>query len=228
MTVERRLVKVSVSVADGSVSISSESVKTEDGRLILLGRGLKEIPHQTPVDVVAYYEDGVQFMWGVVTLSMPEQMNVDIVSAPSKRQERRESLKVRISFDAIVEAVYSTGRQRRRFNMRVPIRIRDLSMGGAGFFSNHIFFRKQRLMIDLGFLKPGLKVEFQVLRREKPKPVLGGDGEVVRAVEFRYRYGGRIVKLNADQEQTICEHVFKVQLQEHQKRKEAEGGGEAR
>ncbi|MDR1134990.1 MAG: PilZ domain-containing protein [Clostridiales Family XIII bacterium] len=226
MAVERRLVKVSITGVDGDISISSEKVKTEDGRVILLGRGLEEVPHQTPVDVIAYYEDGIQFMWGIVTLSIPSQLNVDIVSVPGKRQERRENLKVRTSFDAVVEYVCSMGRRRRKLRLNAAVRIRDLSLGGAGFFSNHTFFKKQRLTINMDFLKPGLKVEFQVLRRERQKDALNEDSADMKTTNFRYRYGGRILKLSVEQERLICEHVFKVQLTEHKRRKEVENNGD--
>jgi hypothetical protein len=220
MAIAKRIVKVDISKLDAGLHASAENVTTEYERLIMRGVGFMDIPHRTPVDIIVYYEDGIQFFFGEVTLSLPRQINVEIISAMGDKTERRRSLKVRTSFNATVIRVFSmTGSRCMRVD--VPIRVRDLSMGGIGFFCNHPFFRKQKLILDLSHLKSGFKAEFQILRKEKAEAHMVSGVEIAK-IGFKFRYGGRLLRLTAEQERLITEYVFKVQLSEHQKRKDLE------
>jgi hypothetical protein len=220
MALAKRIVKVDISKLDEGFHASAENVTTEPDRLILRGAGFMNIPHRTPVDIIVYYEDGIQFFFGEVTLSLPKQINVEILSVVSDKKERRRSLKVRTSFDATAFRMYSlTGKRFMRID--VPIRVRDLSMGGIGFFCNHPFFRKQKLFLDMSHLQNGFKVEFQILRKEKVEAHMV-DGIELSKIGFKFRYGGCILRITAEQERRITEYVFKVQLAERQKRKDVD------
>ncbi|MDR3294353.1 MAG: PilZ domain-containing protein [Clostridiales Family XIII bacterium] len=221
-----KIIKIDVSKQDEGVFASSEDVTLEDNRLILRGRTFGEIPHHTQVDVIAYFEDGLQFMLGVVTLSMAKQINVEIISVADQKQERRRNFKVRTSFDAKVNGMCSLGEKCRKMQMDVPIRVRDLSMGGIGFFCNHTFFRKQRIWLDLSYLKEGFVAEFQILRKERIPAIIAAD-ETSPAARYKFRYGGRILKITAEQERLVCEYVFKVQLSDYHRRKEGHGARRA-
>jgi hypothetical protein len=220
MAVAKRIVKVDISKFDEGLHASAENVTIEPSRMIMRGAGFMNIPHRTPVDIIVYYEDGIQFFFGEVTLALSTQINIDIISVVSDKKERRRSLKVRTSFDAEVLRMFSMS-GRRYMRMAVPIRIRDLSMGGIGFFCNHPFFRKQKLILDMSYLKSGFKVEFQILRKEKIEAHMV-DGVEVATIGFKFRYGGIMSQITAEQERLITEYVFKVQLLEHQRRKDAE------
>jgi hypothetical protein len=216
----KRIVKVDISKLDKGFHASSENVTTEPNRLILRGEGFMDIPHRTPVDIIVYYEDGIQFLFGEVTLSLSTRINLDILSVVSDKKERRRSLKVRTSFDATAIRMFSmTGRRCMRVD--VPIRVRDLSMGGIGFFCNHPFFRKQKLILDMSHLKSDFKIEFQILRKEKIEAHMV-DGVEISKIGFKFRYGGCILRITAEQERLITEYVFKVQLSERLKRKDDE------
>ncbi|MDR2356110.1 MAG: hypothetical protein LBE16_07930 [Clostridiales Family XIII bacterium] len=220
MAIAKRIVKIDISKLDEGLHASAEDVTVEPNRLILRGAGFMDIPHRTPVDIIVYYEDGIQFFFGEVTLSLPKQINVDILSVVSDKKERRRSLKVRTSFDARALRMFSvTGNRSMRID--APIRVRDLSMGGIGFFCNHPFFRRQRLILDMGYLKKDFKVEFQILRKEKIEAHMV-DGVEISKIGFKFRYGGSILRITTEQERLITEYVFKVQLAEHQKRKDVE------
>jgi hypothetical protein len=220
MAIAKRIVKIDISKIDEGLHASAENVTIEPDRLIMRGVDFMDIPHRTPVDIIVYYEDGIQFFFGEVTLSLPTQINIEIVSVVSDKTERRRSLKVRTSFDANAIRMFSmTGRRRMRID--VPIRVRDLSVGGVGFFCNHPFFRRQKLIFDMDYLKNGLKVEFLILRKEKIEAHMV-DGVEISKIGFKFRYGGRILQITAEQERLITEYVFKVQLSEHQKRKDAD------
>ncbi|MDR2295165.1 MAG: PilZ domain-containing protein [Clostridiales Family XIII bacterium] len=220
MAAAKRIVKVDISKLDEGYHASAENVTIEPERLILRGVGFMEIPHRTPVDVIVYYEDGIQFLHGELTLSLPKQINVEILSVVSDKKERRRSLKVRTSFDAKAFRMFSVA-GRRSMRIDVPIRVRDLSVGGIGFFCNHPFFRRQKLFLDLTWLKRDLKVEFQILRKEKIEAHMV-DGVEMSRIGFKFRYGGCILRITAEQERLITEYVFKVQLAERQKRKDAD------
>ena len=216
MAIEKALVKLELINVDEGVRISSEQTKISAYRLILypsIAEMFPIIPHQTQVDIIAYYEDGIQMMWGEISLSLPEQINVEVLSSAGERQERRKNLKVRTSFDAKVVAMKSLGKRKRRMRTNANIRVRDLSLGGVGFFSDSLFFRNQMISIDLSYLKPGFIVEFLVLRREK----IIGYGF---APSFRYKYGGMVLKLSGEQERMVCEYVYKVQITDYLRRKE--------
>jgi hypothetical protein len=220
MAIAKRIVKVDISKLDEGIHASAENVTIEPNRMILRGAGFMNVPHRTPVDIIVYYEDGIQFFFGEVTLALSTQINIDIISVVSDKKERRRSLKVRTSFDATVIRMFSMS-SRRCMRMAVPIRIRDLSMGGVGFFCNHPFFRKQKLILDMSYLKSGFKVGFQILRKEKIEAHMV-DGVEVSTIGFKFRYWGIISQITAEQERLITEYVFKVQLLEHLRRKDAE------
>ncbi|MDR2089995.1 MAG: hypothetical protein LBP73_11665 [Clostridiales Family XIII bacterium] len=218
MAIAKRIVKVDISKLDAGLHVSAENVAIEPSRLILRGVGFTNIPHRTPVDIIVYYEDGIQFFFGEVTLSLSTQINVEILSVVSDKKERRRSLKVRTSFDARGLRMFSlTGKRSMRIN--VPIRVRDLSMGGIGFFCNHPFFRRQRIILDMSYLKDDFKVGFQILRKERIEAHMVG-GVDISKIGFKFRYGGILLQITAEQERLITEYVFKVQLSEHQRRKE--------
>ncbi|MDR1573568.1 MAG: hypothetical protein LBS24_04610 [Clostridiales Family XIII bacterium] len=226
MAITKRIVKVDISKLDVGLHASAENVTIEPNRLIMRGGGFMDIPHQTPVEIIVYYEDGIQFFFGEVTLSLPKQINVDILSVVSDKKERRRSLKVRTSFDATAIRMFSmTGNRYMRVD--VPIRVRDLSVGGIGFFCNHPFFRRQKLILDMNYLKNGFKAEFQILRKEKIEAHMV-DGVELSRIGFKFRYGGRILQLTTEQERLITEYVFKVQLAEFQKRKDADADANRR
>ncbi|MCL2164986.1 MAG: PilZ domain-containing protein [Oscillospiraceae bacterium] len=217
MAIEMALVKVDLINADEGISISSERVQFSAYRLILYamqGEALPILPHQTQVDIVAYYEDGVKLMWGEVSISLPGQINIEVLSNSGEKQERRRNVKVRTSFDAKVSAIESMGRRKRRINVKSDIRVRDLSLGGVGFFSDSMFLKNQIIVLDLSYLKSGFLADFQVLRREK------NTGYGGYSPGFKYKYGGRVLKLTGEEERMVCEYVYKVQITDYHRRKE--------
>jgi hypothetical protein len=220
MAIAKRIVKVDISKLDEGLLVSAENVTAATNRLILRGAGFVNIPHRTPVDIIVYYEDGIQFFSGEVTLSLPMQINVEILSVVSDKRERRRSLKVRTSFDSRAIRMFSMNGSR-CMRIDVPIRVRDLSVGGIGFFCNHPFFRRQRLVLDVGFLKNDMKIGFQILRKERVEAHMV-DGIEISKIGFKFRYGGCMSQITAEQERLIMEYVFKTQLAEYRKRKDVD------
>jgi hypothetical protein len=223
MAAEKRIVKVDISNSEKGLRVIAEnaSMEQEPERLVIRGFGFEDIAHQTPVNAIVYFEDGVQLFSGEVTLSMASQINVRIVAALSEKRERRSSVKIKTSFDAWAVRMSSvTGRGSMKIN--VPLRVRDLSAGGVGFFCDHPFFRKQSLLLDMSYLGENFKLDFRILRKERAKAHMFDSVEERRNVRFKYRYGGCISNITDEQERLIMEHVFRIQVLERAKRIEAE------
>jgi hypothetical protein len=219
MAIAKRIVKVDISKFDDGLYASAENVIFRSDRLIMRGANFMSIPHRTFVNVIVYYEDGIQLFSGIVTLAIPTQINIEIQSIASDKWDRRQSFKIRTPFDAKVVRMYSvTGRG--FMNVDVPIRVRDLSVGGLGFFCNHPFFKKQKLVLDMSYLRSGFKAEFHILRKERAG-ACAADAEIFDA-GFKFRYGGTISNITPMQECVITKHLFKVQLLEYHRRKDAE------
>lgn len=215
LSVQDDFVKVDITNYVKGIYISADTAVRDGDKLIMKGTDLELVPHHTEVDIVGYFEDGLLFMKGVVSLSLPTQINIDIFNASSEKEERRNHLKVHTAFETQVVKVFSMGENRRYMRTNIPIKIRDLSLGGIGFYSNHPFFKKQRLQVNLDYLMPGFVAEFQVLRREKV--VQRPDTKEKDRIDSKYRYGGRMLRLSAEQERIVCEYVFKVQLDDYHK-----------
>ena len=206
MAAKNNFIKMNIYYPEDQTIISSEKINFMGERVILLGDDFDLIPHKSTVDVVGYLQDGVVLMSGRITLSTSSQLNFDIIKTDDK-QERRSSLKVRAQLKTELLKAFSMGRSSRAFAVNETIQTRDLSLGGVAFYSNHIFFKKQKVCIDLNFLKPGFIAKAEVLRKEKG-PFKNG---------YRFKYGCRFMNISAEEERVLCEFVFKIQIENHRK-----------
>ena len=93
------------------------------------------------------------------------------------------------------------------YNVKSKIRLRDISLCGIGFYSNTVFFVKQKIVINLNCIKDDLLVTAQVLRREKEKV----------PINYKYKYGCKFLGLNNEQQRLICEYVFRLELENYHK-----------
>jgi len=191
---------------ENQTTVSSARINFMGDRAILQGDDFYLIPHQAAVDVVGYLQDGVVLMSGKVTLSTSSQINLDIIKTDDK-QERRSSLKVRVQLRTQLLKALSLGRRSKSYTVNEIIQTRDLSLGGVAFFSNHIFFKKQKVFIDFNLLKPGFIAKAEVLRKERG-PFKSG---------YRFKYGCRFLNISAEEERVLCEFVFRTQIENHKK-----------
>lgn len=205
MTVNSSYIKMSVFYSEGQKTISSTSISVIDERIILRGEDFDILPHKSIVDIAGYLKDGVVFMSGRVTLSTESQVNLDIIKTDDK-QERRTYLKVKADLKTKLLRAYSKGKSNRSYIVNETIQIRDISLGGVGFFSNRTLLKKQILEINLNDIKPGFTPRAQVLRKER-----GSFGV------YRYKYGCQFLNMSGEEERVLCEFVFKKQLENHRK-----------
>lgn len=190
-------------------NITATRYNFEGNRLILHGERFMLVNRHSKVRLMGYCDDGVMEMHGKVTMSIPSQVNIDIDSI-GKATDRRDSLKVRTDAEAIITGFYMPGRNNKKFSIRDNIRLRDISAGGVCFFSNNVYFVKQRLYIDLFDVAEQLKVDALLLRKKKED----------RPGGHRYRYACKFVGVDPISERKLFEYAFKTELENHRKEQE--------
>ncbi len=201
-------IKIEIISKDCDSSFISSNFTIEDKRLILHGEGFPILDRASTVKAVGQSKDGIVLMEGFVTLSIEKQMNINITHFGEKK-DRREYLKVRTDIKARVQRSFM-GENKRGLIVDKQIQLRDISLGGISFFSNQIFFVNQKLYICLKELHEGLVVKALVLRKEK-------EGTFS---DFRYRYACKFLGLDNLGQRVICEHVFKMEIENYRREEE--------
>lgn len=198
--------KVDVIDRDEKLLASSEEVSFSDNRITLHGYDFPVIDHDTRVKILGYFEDGIMPVNGKITLSIETQMNLEIIKSDGKH-DRRAYLKVQTDMKAAIKRTYSTGSRGKCLLVNDKVEVRDISAGGICFYSDKIYFVRQKLEISLYELRKDLLVKAVILRkhREYYKP------------GYRYRYGCEFIEVNNVQQRVIFEYVFKIQLADHHK-----------
>ena len=200
--------KIDIFSEERGIIISSQNITTEGNRITLFGEDFELLPHKSTMEVIGYFEDGVVLMHGLVTLSTSSQLNLTILSTDVKR-ERRNYLKVKTKQKVNIRRIFALGKSRKSMSVNDTVITRDISLGGICFFSNRTYFVGQRLIFDFNFLKTHFVAEATILRKERQK----------FRTDYRFKYACKFVELNGEYQRVLCEYVYKVQLEEHRKRK---------
>lgn len=206
MTDTNNYIKMSIYYPENQTTVSSARINMFGERITLLGQDFALVPHKSVVDVIGYLQDGVVLMNGKVTLSTPNQLNVNIIKTDDK-QERRSYLKVKVQLKTKLLRAFSMGRSGKSYAVNEIIQTRDLSLGGVGFYSNRIFFKKQKISIDFSYIKPGFIAKTEILRKERGSFSNG----------YRFKYGCRFLNISSEEERVLCEFVFRTQLEGHKR-----------
>lgn len=200
--------RVDVLNDEGVVIISSVKINiSASNRIILLGDKFAVLDRYCMVKVLGYMEDGIEIMEGQITLSIDSQVNIDIIRHHDKH-ERRSYLKVKINFNANIIRAYGKGRTDKSFNVKEVIESRDINAGGICFYSNKTFLIGQRLRIDLDAVKDGMIVEAMILRRKHESEYKN----------YRFRYACKFLNINNETVDAICAYVFRVEIDNHNKK----------
>lgn len=202
---QNSFIKISVFYAEKGVTVSSSNINAMGERIILMGEDFGLIPHQSIVDVIGYFQDGVVFMNAKVSLSTSSQLNFDILKRDGK-QERRSYLKVKVQINSKLTRAFSLGKREKPYRIDEAIETRDLSLGGVAFYSDSVLFKKQKVELDFNMLRPGFMAQAEVLRKERG-PFHGR----------RFKYGCRFVNISGEEERVLCEFVFRTQINNHRK-----------
>jgi hypothetical protein len=206
LTETNNYIKMSIYYPEAQTTVSSARINMFGERVTLLGQDFEMIPHKSVVDVIGYLKDGVVLMNGKVTLSTPNQINVNIIKTDDK-QERRSYLKVKIQLRTKLLRAYSLGRNGKSYAVNEIIETRDLSLGGVAFYSNGNFFKRQKISIDFNYIKPAFIAKAEILRKERGSFKNG----------YRFKYGCRFLNISSEEERVLCEFVFRTQLEGHKR-----------
>ena len=199
-------VKADILLKGNGRSVTSENVSREEDRMILSGQNLPLLDHGIRVDLACYSEEGLCFMKGKVTLSTPYQVNLTITHE-EEPEDRRNYIRVKTHDKIRVIRGFSKGKLAKPFRINENTDMRDINIGGIGFYSNRRLLKKQIIELDFGFLKKELIIRARVLRTERMEIPLG----------YRFKYGCAFDFRNPEEERLICEYVFKVQIRNHRK-----------
>jgi hypothetical protein len=199
-------VKVEILFLEVENTISSTNISSNEDRIIIFGEDFPQLPHGSVVDLVGYFEDGLVFMTGEISLATEYQINLRILKTNDK-ENRRKFIRVKAHNKIILLKAYSMGRCRKEYSINEVVETRDINLGGLGFYSNRRLLLKQKILMDFSFLKPGLHVEAMILRAEKN---LG-------SLNYRYKYGCFFINRNSEEERIVCEYVFKMQIENHRR-----------
>lgn len=199
-------IKVDLYSIDQEVLFSANNCKAEGNRIILTGRDFPKLDHKTIIRAVGYLRDGFVIMEGLVTISTDLQINLEILDH-SEKEERRKDIKVKTEFNSKIVKAYRNRTCKYGLMIDAEMQTRDVSMSGICFYSNRRFFIKQALFFEFNQSKKPFVVEALVLRREIKHS----------KKDYKYRYGCELINLSTSHQQSICEYVFKVEIENHKK-----------
>ncbi|MEI8216992.1 MAG: PilZ domain-containing protein [Eubacteriales bacterium] len=206
MNEKENYIKVDIYSINQEIILSARNCTVDGNRIMLTGIDLPRLEHKTIIKAIGYLKDGIVVMEGIVTISTDLQINLEILDDMQK-QERRQNIKVRTEFKSKIIKAYRNVESKRGLIINDEIQARDISVGGICFYSNRRFFKNQAIFFEFNQSKPPFVVEAQILRKET--------GHNKR--EYKYRYGCKLVNLSKVQQQSICEYVFKVEIENYRK-----------
>lgn len=206
MNERENYIKVDLFTIDQEIILSAKNCKIDGNKIMLTGKDLPKLDHQTIIRVVGYLSDGIVVMEGLVTISTDLQINLEILDHQQK-QERRQNIKVKTEFKSRITKAYRNIKCKRGLIVNEEIQARDISMGGICFYSNKRFLKDQAIFFEFNQSKKPFVIEAVVLRKET--------GHAKR--EYKYRYGCKMVNLTKSQQESICEFVFKVEIENYRK-----------
>ena len=181
----------------------------DESILIIKGSSLKELEHNSSVDVIATTKAGERIRYvGRVSMSMPKQLNISL-SRPDETevlQERRRYFKIKTHAKGRA-LFFMRGEESVRFEFPEEIEIMDINIGGIFMKCDGCTFEAEDLVcvdIDL-FVDYKLNAVVKVLR------VQPDDNGGIKG------YGCEFQGLTAAQEDYIGKYIYKVQSDQRQK-----------
>ena len=197
--------KIDIYDNEDRIVITSNQVTFFEDRITLFGDFAVLLPHGTVVNATGFSEDGFIGFTAVVTLSVETQINLANVKYGEKK-DRRNFLKVKVICRGLLLMGYEMTNGKKTLLTDEPIRVRDISVGGVGFYFNKSLIKKQKILVRLDNIQPGFTAEAVVLRKEKMKHD-----------HYRFRYGCRFLNLDNIQQSLLCKYVFRIQIESRKK-----------
>ncbi|MCM1297966.1 MAG: PilZ domain-containing protein [Firmicutes bacterium] len=171
--------------------------------LLIKGRGLPEIPRNTPLYTIASVKSGERIKYpAFVTVSTDSQLNILVKSEdPRVMEERRRYYKIEADLDCIINFV-DRGEERIVFEKPLIAKIKDLNIGGIFLCSCKSELEKGDVMMLTIMLEDNMvNIGAEILRAQK-----NSAGDTVG-------YGCRFVNLSPGIEELFAKYVFRLQLE---------------
>ncbi|MGN0607730.1 MAG: PilZ domain-containing protein [Oscillospiraceae bacterium] len=194
-------------VTTKSVSFPKDFFKIKGQDLVMLkGSGFPLISKGEYIDVIFEYINGTRMKYTTsIDLSTEYQINFHVGEGIAL-EERRQSFKINVSFDAIIP-FYIRNEEMVTFDEPVTVGVVNLNLGGVYFRSDFDFEEGDQVM--LSFMEGEMELLTDILRAQK-KP----DSDIVDG------YGCRFLNITQAQEERLARYVFECQLAEREKLKE--------
>lgn len=198
-------IKVDIYDNEQKIILSSNQVTIYENRISLFGTFPVLLSHGMWVDATGFLDDGFISFTGRVSLSVESQINLTEIKLGQKL-DRRNFLKVKVPFEGVLLMGYELVNGKKTLLTDEEIKIRDISVGGIGFYFNKSLIKKQKILLRLDSVREGFVAEAIVLRKEK-----------IRYENHKFRYGCRFLSLDNIQQSILCKYVFKTQLESRKK-----------
>lgn len=194
-------------VTTKSVSFPKDFFKIKGQDLVMLkGSGFPLISKGEYIDVVFEYINGTRMKYTTsIDLSTEYQINFHVGEGIAL-EERRQSYKINVSFDALIP-FYIRSEEMVTFDEPVVVSVVNLNLGGVYFRSGFDFEEGDQVMLN--FMNGEMELLTDILRAQK-KP----DSDTVDG------YGCRFLNITQSQEERLARYVFECQLAEREKLKE--------
>lgn len=194
-------------VTTKSVSFPKDFFKIKGQDLVMLkGSGFPLISKGEYIDTVFEYINGTRMKYTTsIDLSTEYQINFHVGEGIAL-EERRQSFKINVSFNAIIP-FYIRSEEMVTFDEPVTVGVVNLNLGGVYFRSDFDFEEGDQVM--LSFMDGEMELLTDILRAQK-KP----DSDTVDG------YGCRFLNITQAQEERLARYVFECQLAEREKLKE--------
>lgn len=194
-------------VTTKSVSFPKDFFKIKGQDLVMLkGSGFPLISKGEYIDIIFEYINGTRMKYTTsIDLSTEYQINFHVGEGIAL-EERRQSFKINVSFDAIIP-FYIRSEEMVTFDSPVTVSVVNLNLGGVYFRSVFDFEEGDQVMLN--FMDGEMELLTDILRAQK-KP----DSDTVDG------YGCRFLNITQAQEERLARYVFECQLAEREKLKE--------
>ena len=211
MLSKERILKIDIFTPDNIKILSltnkqfllQEANSDADTMLLIKGRGLPEIPRNTPLDVISNVKSGERIKYSAfVTVSTDRQLNILIKSSDSRvMEERRRYYKIEADLDCIINFL-DRGEERITFDKPVIAKIKDLNIGGIFLCSCKSELQKgDVLMLTIMLDDQMVNIGAEILRVQK-----NAAGDIIG-------YGSRFLNLSPGIEEIFAKYVFRLQLE---------------
>ena len=180
----------------------------EDSIVMIKGRDLPELPHNSIVSVVTTTKgnDRIKYM-GSVSMSLDTQLNIKILRNNTSQllQERRRFYKIKTNESGRI-LFYVRDEKTNRFDVPAVIKVMDINVGGVFITCDEVEFLEDDLVcMEIELSSETLNAAAKILRVQRFE-----DGSIKG-------YGCEFQGLTAAQEDCISRFIMKVQSELRQK-----------